>query len=174
MNDQCGFDPARFTTAPHQTEGWLVFQDAPEEVFARLADHASMSDWVPLIQHVTVAHPRQLPPGESAVGTTRTIALTGGLEIVETVVHWNPPHCYAYTSVGKQFPFKNYVGLYQVEPADKDGGGRFTFREYFDEMGRVEQAILPHGAVGLFEQALGNLSRVVGGTEYAMTAVKRA
>lgn len=173
MTDLCKFEPTQYTTAPHQTEGWIVFQEAPEKVFARIADHAALGDWVPLVQTVTVTHPRPLASGESTIGTTRIITLKGGLEVVEKVVYWNPPYCYAYTSEGKYFPFKNYVGLFQVEPADAQSG-RFIFREYFDEMGRVQQAILPHGVITLGKQALGNLSRLIGGTEYAMTTVSRA
>jgi hypothetical protein len=47
-------------------------------------------------------------------------------------------------------------------------------REYFDEMGRVEQAILPHGVTAIGKQAMGNLARLIGGTEYDMTMVSRA
>ena len=69
-------------------------------------------------------------------------------------------------------PLKNYVGLFAVLPMGAQGG-RFIFREYFDAMGRIEQAILPHGAVGVFRRAMGNLARLIGGTEYAMTTVSR-
>ena len=173
MNDLCSFEPSKYTTAPQQTEGWIVFRESPEKVFARIADHAAMGDWVPLVQEITVTHPHPVAPGESTIGTARHITLKGGLTIVETVVYWNPPYCYAYTAQGKLFPLKNYVGLFAVEPADAQSG-RFVFREYFDEMGRVEQAILPHGVVALFKQAMGNLSRLIGGTEYSMTTVSRA
>jgi hypothetical protein len=172
MTDLCKFEPTRYTTAPHQTEGWIVFRESPENVFARIADHASMGDWVPLVQEVAVTHPRPLAPGESTIGTTRSITLKGGMEIVEKVVYWNPPFCYAYTSEGKHFPFKNYVGFFQVDPRDTQNG-RLIFREYFDEMGHLEQAILPHGVIALGKQAMGNLSRLIGGTEYAMTTVSR-
>ena len=67
---------------------------------------------------------------------------------------------------------KNYVGLLAVDAVNAQGG-RLVLREYFDDMGFVEQAILPHGAVTTFKHALGNLARLIGGTEYAMTAVSR-
>ena len=97
----------------------------------------------------------------------------GGLTIVETVVYWHPPHCYAYKAEGTHLPFKNYLGLFQVEPID-DQSGKFIFREYFDGAGRVGEALLPHGVAAVFHKALGNLARLIGGTEYAMTAVSRA
>jgi hypothetical protein len=172
MHDLCGFDPTRFTTAPHQTEGWIVFREAPEKVFARLADHAALGNWIPLIEEITITQPRPLPYGESTIGTARHIRMKGGLTVVETVAYWNPPYCYAYTAEGKHFPLKNYVGLFQVEPMD-ERGGKFIFREYFDDLGRVEQSILPHGVAAVFKQALGNLARLIGGTEYAMTTVNR-
>ena len=173
MNDQCRFDATEFTTAPHQTEGWIAFRESPEKVFARIADHAALGDWVPFVQAVTVSHPRTLAPGESTIGTARHITMKGGLTIVETVVYWHPPHCYAYKAEGTHLPFKNYLGLFQVEPIN-DQSGKFIFREYFDGAGRVGEALLPHGVAAVFHKALGNLARLIGGTEYAMTAVSRA
>jgi hypothetical protein len=172
MNDLCRFDPTQYTTAPQQTEGWIVFRQSPEKVFARVADHATLGEWIPLVNEITVIHPRLVAPGESTIGTARHITMKGGLTIVETVVYWNPPHCYAYKGEGKHFPLKNYLGLFQIESHD-DQSGRFIFREYFDELGRVEQAVLPHGVVAAFRQALGNLARLIDGTEYAMTTVSR-
>jgi len=172
MNDQCHFDPAQYTSAPHQTEGWIEFNTSPEKVFARIADHAALGEWIPLVHEITVTHPHPVDPGESTIGTARHITMQGGLAIVETVVYWNPPHCYAYKGEGKHFPLKNYLGLFQIEASDNQSG-RFIFREYFDDLGRVEQAILPHGVVAAFRKALGNLARLIDGTEYAMTAVGR-
>ena len=78
----------------------------------------------------------------------------------------------SYIAEGNHFPLKDYVGLFSVKPADAESG-RFIFWEYFDDLGRVEGAIFPQGMVAVFKQALGNLARLVGGTEYAMTAVSR-
>jgi hypothetical protein len=39
--------------------------------------------------------------------------------------------------------------------------------------GRLEGSILPYEVVTLFKQALGNLARLIGGTEYSMTSVSR-
>jgi len=172
MDDLCRCEPSQYRSAPHQTEGWIVFHEAPEKVFARIADHAAMGDWVPLVQKVTVTHPRPLAHDVSTIGTTRFITLKGGMEIVEKVAYWNPPYCYAYTSEGKHFPFKNYVGLFQVDPMDAQSG-RLIFREYFEEMGHLQQAILPHGVIALGKKAMGNLSRLIGGSEYAMTTVSK-
>ena len=172
MIDLCNFEPTRYTTAPQQTEGWIVFRAPPEKVFARVTDHAAMGDWIPLVQEITVSHPHPVAPGQSTIGTARQITMKGGLTIVEKVVYWNPPYCYAYTSEGKHMPLKNYVGLFSVVRTDAHSG-RFIFREYFDDLNRVEQAILPHGVVALFKQSLANLAPLIGGTEYAMTAVSR-
>jgi hypothetical protein len=172
MSDFCNFEPTQYTTAPQQTEGWIVFRQSPEKVFARVADHAAMGDWVPMVQAITVTHPHPVAPGESTIGTARHISLKGGLTIVETVVYWNPPYCYAYKAEGKLFPLKNYVGLFAVAPADAQSG-RFILREYFDDMRPVEQVLLPHGVVAVFKQAMGNLARLIGGTEYAMTTISR-
>ncbi len=113
MNDLCRFEPTQYTTAPHQTEGWIVFRESPDKVFARVADHAALGDWIPLVQEITVSHPHPVAPGESTIGTARAITFKGGLAVVETVVYWNPPHCYAYKGEGKYFPLKNYLGLFK-------------------------------------------------------------
>jgi hypothetical protein len=172
MTELCHFDPTQYTPAPQQTEGWIDFRASPEKVFARVADHATLGDWIPLVQEITVTHPHPVAPGESTIGTARHITMKGGLQIVETVVYWNPPYCYAYKGEGKHFPLKNYLGLFQVVPHD-DQSGRFVFREYFDEMGHIKQAVLPHGVVAAFKKALGNLAWLIGGTDYAITKVSR-
>ena len=86
MNDLCHFEPTESTTSPQQTEGWIVFRESPEAVFACLTDHAALGKWVPFVQEVTVTHPHPVGYGESVVGTTCAIAITGGLSIVEKVV----------------------------------------------------------------------------------------
>lgn len=172
MPDSCNFDPTRYTSAPHQTEGWLAFHESPEKVFARIADHAAMGDWVPMLESVTVSHPHPVAPGESVVGTTRTITFKGGMVLVEKIVYWNPPFCYAYSAESEHLPLKEYIGLFAIEPEGPDSG-RFIFREYFQGLPRVEQAVLPHGMIALGSKALANLGHLVGGTEYGMTAVNR-
>ena len=160
-NSNFGFDPTEFTNAPLQTEGWIRFTDPPEEVFARIAHHEGMTEWLPLLKKVNVSHPRDLAPGESTIGTTRELVFQGGLTLVERVVFWNPPLCYAYDTQGKVFPLQNYIGLMGVEPAEN--GGTFIFHEYFDVQGRVQNAVIPHGIVLPMRQALHKLSQLIGG-----------
>lgn len=160
-----GFDPAEFTNAPLQTEGWIRFSDPPDQVFARLAHHEGMTEWVPLLKEVTVSHPQPLTSGESTVGTTRTMIFQGGLTLVERIVYWNPPLCYAYDTQGKLFPLQNYIGLMGVVPGE-DGGGVFVFREYFTVGGSIKNAVIPRGVVPPMQQALRTLSQLIGGTAY--------
>jgi hypothetical protein len=160
-----GFDPAKFTDAPLQTEGWIRFADPPDTVFARLAHHEGLTEWVPLLKKVTVSHPQPVASGESTVGTTRTLVFQGGLTLVEHVVYWNPPLCYAYDTQGKIFPLQNYIGLMGVEPRE-DGGGTFIFREYFAVSGRIQNAVIPHGIVLPMREGFHKLSQLIGGTEY--------
>jgi hypothetical protein len=160
-----GFDPTKFTDAPLQTEGWIRFTDPPDKVFARLADHEGMTEWLPLLKKVAVTHPQTLASGESTVGTTRTLVFQGGLTLVEQVVYWNPPLCYAYDTQGKAFPLQHYIGLLGVEPRE-GGGGALIFREYFAVSGRIQQTVIPHGIVLPMRKALQKLSQLIGGTEY--------
>jgi len=159
-----GFDPTKFTNARLQTEGWIRFTDPPDTVFARLAHHEGLTEWVPLLKEVTVSHPQTLAGGESTVGTTRTLVFQGGLTLVEHVVYWNPPWCYAYDTQGKIFPLQDYIGLMGVEPAQS--GSTFIFREYFDVTGSVKKTVIPYGIVLPMKEALHKLSQLIGGTEY--------
>lgn len=158
-----GFDPGRYTVAPLQTEGVIRFAGSPDAVFARIADHPAMTDWIPLLKTVQVAHPKPLPPGESTVGTARVLALRGGVTIREEVVHWDPPHCYAYTAEGKHWPLRNYIGFMGVQAA-AGGSGAFLFKEYFCVEGALRRALLSPGIVILGRRALRNLNKLIGGT----------
>lgn len=166
-----GFDSSKFTSARLQTEGWIRCTEPPERVFARLADHEGMTKWIPLLKQVTVAQPPGCAPGKSAVGTTRTLTFQGGITLVERIVFWNAPLCYAYDSKGDHFPLQNYIGLMGVEPAG-DGGSTFRFREYFDVKGRVQQAVIPHGVVLMMRPAFHKLSELIGGVEHELVHVK--
>ena len=83
-----GFDPARYTPAPLQTEGMIRFTGSPGAVLAQIADHPAMTGWVPLLKTVQVTHPRPLPPGQSMTGTTRILALRGGVTLSSSAGHW--------------------------------------------------------------------------------------
>ncbi len=124
-----------------------------------------MTEWLPVLEQVTVSHPQALASGESAVGTTRTLVFQGGLTLVEHVVYWNPPLCYAYDTQGKVFPLQNYIGLMGIVPGE-DGGGTLMFREYFTVSGRIGNTVIPHGIVLPMREGLHKLSQLIGGTEY--------
>jgi Polyketide cyclase / dehydrase and lipid transport len=157
-----GFDPGRYTTAPLQTEGVVRFAGSLDAVFTRIANHAAMTDWVPLLKTVQVSHPKSLPPGESMVGTARVLSLRGGVIIREEVVYWDSPRCYAYTTEGKRWPLRDYVGFMGVQEAP--GGGAFVFREYFCVDGALRRALVSPGIVLVGKLAIRNLSKLIGGT----------
>lgn len=164
-----GFDPGRYTPAPLQTDGVIRFTSSPAAVFARITDHAAMTDWVPLLKTFTVTNPKPLPPGESTVGTTRVLALRGGVTLREEVVYWDPPHCYAYTTEGNHWPIRNYVGFLGVEAAAE--GGTFRFQEYFIVDGTLRRTLVPPGILLLGRRALRNLSKLIGGTSVELQRV---
>ncbi len=158
-----GFDPGRFTAAPLQTQGMIRFPGSPDPVFDRITDHAAMTDWVPLLKTVQVSHPKPLPPAQSMAGTARVLAFRGGVSIREEVVYWDPPRCYAYTTEGKHWPLRDYVGFMGVQAAT-GGGGTFLFREYFCVDGALRRTLVSPGIVILGRLALRNLSKLIGGT----------
>ena len=53
MNGLCSFEPTQYTTAPQRTEGCIAFRESPPKVFAWVADHASLGDWIPLVQNIS-------------------------------------------------------------------------------------------------------------------------
>jgi hypothetical protein len=158
-----GFDPGRYTSAPLQTYGLIRFAGSADVVFAQVANHSLMTDWVPLLKTVQVSQPQPLPPGESMIGTTRRLTLRGGITMREEIVYWDPPHGYAYTTEGKYWPLRDYLGFMSVQPA-AGGGGDFIFREYFRVGGTVRQTLATPGVVIFGKRALGNLSKLIGGT----------
>ena len=159
-----GFDPGRYTSAPLQTYGLIQFAGSADAVFAQVANHSAMTDWVPLLKTVQVSQPQPLPAGESMIGTTRRLNLRGGITVREEIVYWDPPHGYAYTTEGKYWPLRNYVGFMSVQPAAGGSGGDFVFREYFRVGGTVRRALATPGVVIFGKRALGNLSKLIGGT----------
>ncbi len=160
-----GFDPGCYTTAPHQTEGVIRFAGSPEEVFAWISNHLAMTEWVPLLKTVQVSHPQPLAAGESMTGTSRVLALRGGVTVREEIVYWNPPHGYAYTTQGKRWPLRDYVGYMGVQAAaGAGGGGDYVFREYFTVDGALRRALVSPGILILGQRALHNLSQLIGGT----------
>jgi hypothetical protein len=165
-----GFDPTQYTSAPLQTEGWIQFTDPADQVFARLANHEALTEWVPLLKKVTVTQPQAGASPERTVGTTRTLVFQGGLTLVEHIVYWNAPLCYAYDTQGEIFPLDHYIGLMGVEP--RPGGGTFIFREYFDVSARIMSAVIPHGIVLPMRQAFQKLSQLIGGTAYDVKHVR--
>jgi Polyketide cyclase / dehydrase and lipid transport len=56
-----------------------------EQVFATLEDGPSWSKWVPVIREVTWTSPKPF-----ATGTTRTVALLGGISVDELYWAWEP------------------------------------------------------------------------------------
>ncbi len=134
-------------------------------MFATITDYAAMTDWVPLLKTVQVSHPKPLPPGQSTVGTARVLAFRGGVIIREEVVYWDLPRCYAYTTEGKHWPLRDYVGFMGVQAAaDGGAGGTFVFREYFCVEGTLRRALVPPGIVIVGRLALRNLGKLIGGT----------
>ena len=105
-----GFDPTQFTDcAPAgPPKGGFTLPIRPIEVLRAARDTTkALTEWVPLLKKVTVSQPQAGVSGESAAGATRTLVFQGGLTLVEHVVYWNPPLCYAYdTRRARVFPLR--------------------------------------------------------------------
>lgn len=93
------------------------------------------------------------------------LALRGGVTLREEIIYWDPPRCYAYTTEGKRWPLRDYVGFMGVQAAaDGGAGGTFSFREYFWVEGALRRALVSPGIVILGRRALRNLGKLIGGT----------
>ena len=130
------------------------------------------STGIALLKTVQVSHPKPLPSGESMPGTSRVLTLREGVTIREEVVYSNPPRCYAYTTEGKHWPMRNYMGFMGVQASPGGSRGAFLFREYFDLEGTLRRALVSPGIVILGQRALRNLSKLISGTSVEFRPVR--
>lgn len=154
-----GIDIRQQTEAPMAAVAAARFDASPEQVFQRLADHANMREWVPLIAHlVEVDHSHSITPGLPNRGSVR-ICKVGGDTLVEDITGWVPNKAYSYSL---RAPGLDHLGIITVEQAD-DGGSVVTWRQYIEPLGFKERYAMPMMINIIMRKALWNLTGEFGG-----------
>jgi uncharacterized protein YndB with AHSA1/START domain len=82
--------------SPVQFDATCELGASPSAVFALIADHAALSQWVPGLRRVDVDDSRASTPG--GVGTRRTLIPAIGPPGVEVVLAFDPPNFLAYSA----------------------------------------------------------------------------
>ena len=142
MNDCAG---SATGSESHQTKGGSSFSRLPEKVFARAADRAAMGRPGAAGARASPFHTRARLPLARAPLARRvrshpregwSSSIRRLLDIAVSVPRTQCRRAFLAPSGSR--------GLFLVEPADAQGG-RLVFRECFDDVGRVEQALLRQG-----------------------------
>ena len=125
------FNPRQFTSAPQQIRK-KSFIDAPiEEVWAIVADHQGMTEWMPMISQVNLVEANDA--GEWGEGCERHCQF-GPDTLKEKIVHWNPPYGYAY-AISDMHLVRDHVGYMQLIPVGE--GTEVIWTQYFHPNGNL-------------------------------------
>ena len=152
----------RFTKAPIRAFKTQSYNAAPSVVFAKLADHAGLNKWVPMINHpVEVNHADSNTPNQNDAGTVR-VCKFGGDKLTETIMHWEEGVSYAYSvKPDKNSPAIDHLGLFTVE-SDGNGGSLVQWRQYFNPKPYSLKAKMMPLMMGMvMAKALKNLKKVL-------------
>ncbi len=128
--------------------------EAPiQKVWDRYTDHVSWTAWAGLGK---VTLDREGQPAPNGVGCVRRIS-TGGVQVCEEVLSFDPPRRMTYRVVKGGIPIRNHLGEVLFEP---DGDAtRITWRCQFDSkipgLGGVFRAMITR----LFRNALRGLAK---------------
>ena len=153
-----------FTNAPQKAFSRARLSASPEVVFAKMADHENLDEWIPLINHkVVVDHSHSKHPGKNDVGTIR-ICNFGGDTLTERIQYWQPGRSYAYSVLpSEDNPATDHLGVITVE-SDGAGGSLVSWRQYFNpKPWSLKAKVMPLMMGMVMDKALGNLADQYGG-----------
>ena len=119
------FTPTDYTDAPAQLRK-TRYIDAPiKDVWAIVADHGGMTQWMPMISHVELTKSNE--DGEFAEGCERECQFGPDL-LKEKIVFWDAPYGYAY-KIADMHLVRNHVGHIQLIPSGS--GTEVVWTQYF-------------------------------------------
>jgi len=153
-----------FTPAQQYALSVARLNAAPETVFAKVADHRNLRDWVPMIDHlVELDNSNATTPGQPGVGSFRTCQF-GGDTLVEDIRFWQEGVGYAYSvRDGKGVAVENHLGVFWLE-SDGKGGTYLTWRQYFEKKHwSVKAQVMPFMMSYVMNKAMENLADQWGG-----------
>jgi hypothetical protein len=119
------FNAKNFTSAPQQIRK-TRYIDAPiEDVWAIVANHGGMTEWMPMISHVELT--KSNDAGEFSEGCERECQFGPDL-LKEKIIFWDAPYGYAY-SIADMHLVRDHVGHFQLIPSGS--GTEVIWRQYF-------------------------------------------
>lgn len=128
-----GFNVDQHTSAPLKQFRQVKLLAPPGEVFAFVADHEGMSEWIPMMHRVSVDHSESANgPGQCGVGSMRYCTIKPDT-IAEKIVAWEPGVMYAYRVIDGQkgVPINGGLGVVTFEPADDGDATLLTWRIFY-------------------------------------------
>ncbi|XLS30282.1 SRPBCC family protein [Flavobacteriaceae bacterium M23B6Z8] len=149
------FNVNKYTDAPKQLEITRLVRAPIEEVWAVVADHQGMTQWMPMIKHVNLVKPN--PQGNWEEGCERHCKFGNDL-LKEKIAFWDPPHGYAYM-IEDMHLVKNHIA--HVHLIEKLNGTLVTWTQYFHPNGNAakkwmaKNVMLPY----VMKKALKNLEK---------------
>ena len=105
----------------------------PQTVFEKVSDHSKVHQWVPMIKCSLLNQFHSVGGNGDGDGSVQ-ICHIGSNYFTEKIVHWNPPHCYAYSIINGKLPLIDHLGVFTVDYDRHDhlGGSIVTWRQYFN------------------------------------------
>ena len=126
------FNPKQFTNAPLQMQITRKIDLPAEKIWAILSDHKGMTDWMPMIKSVKIT--QNDPQGGEGEGCQRVCEF-GGDTLYEDIVHWDPPHGYAYM-IQDNHMVNNHLGYVEIEAIDEERS-KVSWYQYFVPQGNA-------------------------------------
>lgn len=161
---------SQFTSAPLQLEGTFIF-DAPADVlFQHISDPNNMSAWFPTMHQGSVDHAVSETDGEWGVGSKRycQTRLMGTLN--ETILHWEPPHVYAYNVQNWTMPIKDHCAVMRVESLGENRS-QLIWQQYYNPIGLFLKYAFPDLMVTMMNAGMEQLRQTLGGSGGKMRKV---
>lgn len=160
VGQQRPHDLSSYTPAPLRIVGECRLDTVPEEVWAKIADHEHLGDWVPLVGKVAVT---SSSTGERVeTGSERVCSLTGMGSLRERFLLWDPPTAYVYSAAGRLIPTRDHAGMFRLAAAP-GGGTILTWQQSFRSTRSPLGLMFPAVMRLIMGRALGNLRAQFGG-----------
>lgn len=151
------FNPSKITTAPEQIRKTRLIDAPIEDVWAIVADHGGMTQWMPMISHVELT--KSNAAGEFAEGCERECQFGPDL-LKEKIVFWDAPYGYAY-KIADMHLVREHVGHIQLIPSGTST--EVIWKQYFYPNGNFAMNFIARRVMmpNVMSKALKNLSKKV-------------
>lgn len=165
------FDVSRWTKAPLRLTGTFLFAAPREIVFEKIGDPKILASWFPTIYGGNLDHGQSCNIGAWGEGSKRLCYTRGMGTIDETVLHWDPPHAYAYTAKNAMMPIKDHVAAMTLTERGPQAT-ELRWDQHFNFKGLVMRHMFPAMMTALMNRALANLAKELGGEGGHMRIVR--